>query len=220
MKKEERHLFLHGQHLWSDINIAPERTTVPGGQALKRTFDIVFSLSVLVLSAPLLLVMATAALCSRRPVFLLEQRNGRDGKTFSLLSLDTRYPGNTGPGQPRDSKDPGLATRNILKVSGLDKLPLFFNVLRGDMSVIGPPLLFPAELEGSLPEAFGGPDDLPKFKPGIISPGHVAGGHSVGPEAKVRQLRCDIAYLKHYSIRSDLGLLFKAALVNMTAKRE
>ena len=216
MKKEDHHLLLAGEHLRRDIKITPEMTAVPGRQPMKRTFDIVFSLSVLVLSAPLLLLMATAALCSRRPLFLLTQQTGRGRKTFSLFGFNTRDPGHTKLRQHREAKDPGPLSCSMLQDSGLGKLPLFFNVLRGDMSVIGPPPMFPTEMDRILSTASGGLDVLPNLKPGIISPGSMQGGHS--DEEKIRQLRQDIVYLKHYSLRRDLALLFRAAVLNMTEK--
>jgi lipopolysaccharide/colanic/teichoic acid biosynthesis glycosyltransferase len=216
MKKEDHHLLPAGEHLRRDIKIAPEMTAVPGQQPVKRTFDIVFSLSVLVLSAPLLLLMATAALCSRRPLFLLTQQTGRGRKIFSLFGFNTRDPGHTELRQHWETKDPGLTTCSMLQDSGLGKLPLFFNVLMGDMSVIGPPPMSPMEMDRILSKASGGLDVLLNLKPGIISPGSMQGGHS--DEEMVRQLRHDIVYLKHYSIGRDLALLFKAAVLNRTGR--
>jgi Undecaprenyl-phosphate glucose phosphotransferase len=116
---------------------------------LKRAFDIVFSLAVLVLTAPLMLLIAAAIkLTSPGPVFFIQTRVGLDGKPFRLVKFRTMrvdvngeevpklregMPGWTVPNDPRRTK-----LGAILRRFSLDELPQFYNVLIGEMSVVGP----------------------------------------------------------------------------------
>jgi exopolysaccharide biosynthesis polyprenyl glycosylphosphotransferase len=116
---------------------------------IKRAFDIVFSAAVLVLTAPLLLLMAALVkLSSPGPVFFIQERVGLDGKPFKLVKFRTMrvdgdpalvpkmredLPGWTVPNDPRRTK---IGT--FLRRFSLDELPQFYNVLIGEMSVVGP----------------------------------------------------------------------------------
>ncbi len=118
---------------------------VAGGKTYrtaKRIFDIVFSLLVLVCSLPVsLLVALLIKLESRGPVFFSQQRVGKDGELFTIYKFRTMH-ANTPKYActPKDDCRDNRVTRvgRVLRQSGLDELPQFFNVLRGDMSVVGP----------------------------------------------------------------------------------
>lgn len=116
---------------------------------MKRAFDIVFSLLVLVLTAPLMLFLALIVkLTSPGPVFFIQERVGLDGKPFQLVKFRTMridvpdsetpkllegLPGWTVPNDPRRT-----AVGAFLRRFSLDELPQFYNVLVGEMSVVGP----------------------------------------------------------------------------------
>ncbi len=109
---------------------------------LKRAFDIVFSLGALVAGAPLLLLIAAAIrLTSRGPVFFIQDRVGWNGRVFRMIKFRTMRAGAaresdtfwTVPGDARRTR-----TGAFLRRYSLDELPQFFNVLMGDMSVVGP----------------------------------------------------------------------------------
>ena len=108
---------------------------------LKRAFDIVFSLMVLVLTAPLMLFIAIVIkLTSSGPVFFIQERVGLDGTPFQLVKFRTmRIAGEEGtPGWtvPNDPRRTSIGT--FLRRFSLDELPQFYNVLMGEMSVVGP----------------------------------------------------------------------------------
>ncbi|MBS1937768.1 MAG: sugar transferase [Bacteroidetes bacterium] len=108
---------------------------------LKRVFDICFSAVLLVLLSPLLLVFALAvALTSPGGAFFRQVRVGRGGRTFMLLKFRSMRPGSEAQGQltigGRDPRITGVGY--CLRKTKLDELPQLWNVLRGDMSVVGP----------------------------------------------------------------------------------
>ncbi|MBS1583659.1 MAG: sugar transferase [Bacteroidetes bacterium] len=108
---------------------------------MKRAFDIVFALTLLVLLSPLLLVFASAvALTSPGGAFFRQQRVGRGGRPFRLLKFRTMRPGSEAQGQLTiGGRDPRITRVGyVLRKTKLDELPQLWNVLAGDMSVVGP----------------------------------------------------------------------------------
>ena len=108
---------------------------------LKRAFDIVFAAVLLVLLSPLLLVFALAvALTSPGGAFFRQVRVGRGGRAFKLVKFRSMRPGSEATGQltigGRDPRITGVGY--ILRKTKLDELPQLWNVLIGDMSVVGP----------------------------------------------------------------------------------
>lgn len=107
----------------------------------KRLFDFTFALFLLVALSPLLLVFALlVAITSPGGAFFRQLRVGRDGKEFRLLKFRTMRPGSEAKGQLTiGGRDPRVtAVGYFLRKSKLDELPQLWNVLAGDMSVVGP----------------------------------------------------------------------------------
>ena len=106
---------------------------------LPRTFDVIFSLVGLLLSSPLLLASAaTVALTSRGGVLFRQQRVGHHGKLFTLYKLRTMRGSDNGP-QVTSGNDARITRAGkVLRQTKLDELPTLWNVLRGDMSFVGP----------------------------------------------------------------------------------
>jgi lipopolysaccharide/colanic/teichoic acid biosynthesis glycosyltransferase len=106
---------------------------------LKRLFDIVVSVAALLLLSPLLVALALAiAIDSGRPVFFTQERVGRHFRRFRMWKFRTMSAGVAGPpitlaGDPRITR-----AGRFLRASKLDELPQLWNVLRGDMSLVGP----------------------------------------------------------------------------------
>lgn len=111
------------------------------GNIIKRAFDIVFSGALLIAIAPILAIIAIRVkLDSKGPVFFKQQRVGKDGKLFTMYKFRTMYTeANPYAYTPTSKYDPRI-TRigRILRKTSLDELPQFFNVLKGDMSIVGP----------------------------------------------------------------------------------
>ncbi|MFL5734347.1 MAG: undecaprenyl-phosphate glucose phosphotransferase [Chloroflexia bacterium] len=116
---------------------------------VKRAFDVLFSATILVLIAPVMLLIAVAVkLSSRGPVFFIQERVGLDGKPFALVKFRTmRVQGDDGSGWFNLKNPPGWTAPNdprrtpigaFLRRFSLDELPQFYNVLVGEMSIVGP----------------------------------------------------------------------------------
>lgn len=108
---------------------------------VKRVFDILSSGMALLLLAPLLLLIAVlVALGSRGGAFFRQERVGRGGRPFMLLKFRTMRPGSEALGQitvgQRDPRITGVG--HVLRRTKLDELPQLINILKGDMSVVGP----------------------------------------------------------------------------------
>jgi len=127
-------------------------------RALKRSFDIAIGgLTLLALAPALLLIALTIKLDSRGPVFFRQRRIGRRDRQFEIVKFRTMVVGadgrkgdlvdlNEAEGLFKIANDPRI-TRigSILRRTGLDELPQLFNVIRGDMSLVGPRPLIPEE---------------------------------------------------------------------------
>ena len=125
----------------------------PGAQLCKRLFDILVAAVALCLCMPALLVLAlVVALGAGRPLFYREYRVGRHGVAFPQFKFRTLLPGSTGVRSVAPEDDPRIVgAGRWLRRWRLDELPQLFNVLRGDMSLVGPRPM-PRAHADSLPE--------------------------------------------------------------------
>lgn len=108
---------------------------------MKRLFDVIASLTALVLLSPLFLILAFAVVIGDGfPVFFKQERVGKDGKTFRLLKFRSMYKDAEKRGQLTVGEDDPRVTPSgrVLRRYKLDELPQLMNVLKGDMSVVGP----------------------------------------------------------------------------------
>ena len=197
------------------------------GRATKRLIDVLGSLILLVLLAPIFLVIAAAIkLTSRGPVLFQQQRIGEHGTPFTFLKFRSMYVNNdasqhreyvrqliagqaakqpangTGEGVFKLTNDPRItAVGNFLRRTSLDELPQFFNVLRGDMSLVGPRPPVPYEVEAY---ALWHRRRLLEAKPGITGLWQVQGRSRVGFDDMVR---LDLRYARNCSPWLDLKIL-------------
>ena len=175
-------------------------------QAVKRIMDIVLSLIACVLAAPFMLIIAVAIkMYDRGPVIYKQVRLTRDGKEFEIykfrsMSVDAEK-GGARLAMKNDSRvtPVGKVIRNL----HLDELPQLFNILKGEMSFVGPrperPEIF-EQYEQELPEfAF-----RLKVKAGLTGYAQVYGKYNTTPRDKVK---LDVAYIEHYSVWLDIKLM-------------
>jgi lipopolysaccharide/colanic/teichoic acid biosynthesis glycosyltransferase len=197
------------------------------GRATKRLIDVLGSLTLLVLLSPIFLAIAAAIrLTSRGPVLFRQQRIGEHGTPFTFLKFRSMYVNNdasqhkqyvrqliagqaakqpangTGEGVFKLTNDPRITVvGNFLRRSSLDELPQFFNVLRGDMSLVGPRPPVPYEVEAY---AVWHRRRLLEAKPGITGLWQVQGRSRVGFDDMVR---LDLRYARNCSPWLDLKIL-------------
>lgn len=171
-------------------------------QIVKPLLDRVWALLLLILLAPVLAVAAGAVrVFIGSPVLFRQPRPGLLGNVFTLLKFRTMTEARDSQGQlmPDDARLTGLGS--LLRSTSLDELPELVNVLKGDMSLVGPrPLLCEYLDRYSLDQA-----RRHDVKPGITGWAQVNGRNALSWEEK---LRLDVWYVDHCSLRLDLKILF------------
>ncbi|SEJ39306.1 putative colanic acid biosysnthesis UDP-glucose lipid carrier transferase [Dyadobacter sp. SG02] len=180
-------------------------------ETIKRVFDLIFSVILMVLCAPVFgLMILLVWLSSPGPVFFLQERSGRWGKTFKVIKFRTMYEDaeKFGLQHSRGDDDPRITpVGRLLRRSRLDELPQFLNVFKGDMSIVGPRPLFKYDVDmlmREVPQEF---MTLLTVKPGITSIGQIKVGYASSIDENVQRLRHDLKYLGKYSMLTDVMLI-------------
>jgi lipopolysaccharide/colanic/teichoic acid biosynthesis glycosyltransferase len=180
-----------------------------GGNALNRAADVVIAGAALVVSAPVLAVAALAVkLTSSGPALYWQTRVGMDGADFELLKLRTMVVGaeNQGAGFAVDRGDPRItAVGRVLRRLSLDELPQLWNVVRGDMSVIGPRPTLRYQVERYTERQ----RVRLSVKPGITGWAQVHGRAALPWDDRIE---LDVWYVEHRSPSLDLRILVKTPL--------
>jgi lipopolysaccharide/colanic/teichoic acid biosynthesis glycosyltransferase len=172
---------------------------------MKRLIDFLASLILLVLFAPVMLVVAVGVwLDVGAPVLFRQQRPGLHGQPFTLYKFRTMRGAHTGEFSP--DTDDGRLTRfgRWLRAASLDELPELWNVLRGDMSLVGPRPLLMRYLPLYSPEQMRRHD----VRPGLTGWAQVNGRNALSWGDK---FRLDVWYVDHQSTLLDLKILLRTA---------
>ena len=177
---------------------------------LKRGLDIAGSLLLLVLSLPLMPILALLVrLDTRGPLFYAQERVGMGGKRFRLIKLRTMVHGaetDSGPTWSRH-RDPRVTrVGGWLRCTGLDELPQLWNVLKADMSLVGPRPERPFFVEKFRRE-IPGYEGRHRVKPGITGWAQVSGMR--GDTPVVERVRLDLEYVRRQSLGLDLSILLR-----------
>lgn len=181
-------------------------------QLAKRVFDLVFSLLfiVLVLSWLVPLVAILIKIESKGPVFFIQKRNGRMNKAFGCIKFRTMVI-NAESDTKQATKDDNRVTRvgRFLRTSSIDEFPQFFNVLSGEMSIIGPrphPLKLNEEYAGRIEELM----SRHYVKPGITGLAQCMGyrGETKTLADMENRVRLDRYYIENWSFWLDIKIIF------------
>jgi Undecaprenyl-phosphate glucose phosphotransferase len=174
----------------------------------KRIFDVVFSTVVLLLTLPISLLIAIAVkVTSRGPVFFIQERVGLNGRIFRMLKFRTMRVGSREEGDTRwtSPNDPRrTAVGSFLRRTNLDELPQFINVLKGDMSIVGPRPERPHFVDRFL-EEFDRYNFRHTFKVGITGWAQVNGWR--GDTSIAKRVEYDLYYLRNWSLTFDLQII-------------
>ena len=169
---------------------------------MKRLLDILLSLTILVVLSPLLLVLCIlvrSKLCS--PIFFKQERPGLHEKIFTMYKFRTMTDKRDAEGKLLPDKDRLTKFGKLLRATSLDELPEFFNILKGDMSFIGPrPLLVSYLPYYTETEAL-----RHTVRPGLTGLAQVSGRNFLDWD---RRLAKDVEYVKGLSFQMDLKVLF------------
>lgn len=182
-------------------------------QIIKRTFDIVFTLFAFVtLLWWLLPILAVAVYFSQgAPILFAQKRNGLNGKEFNCLKFRTMRPHKLNDLKPTERNDPRVTKLGrILRKTSLDELPQFFNVLKGEMSIVGPRPHMVLENE-SYSEIINRYSLRHYVKPGITGLAQVRGYRGAVDSDKDMEMRirADIYYVRNWSFLLDLLIIYK-----------
>jgi lipopolysaccharide/colanic/teichoic acid biosynthesis glycosyltransferase len=176
------------------------------GNALNRAADVAIAGTALVVATPLLALAAVAVkLTTAGPVLYRQTRVGKDGIDFELLKLRTMVTGaeTQGAGFAVDRGDPRItAVGRLLRRLSLDELPQLWNVVRGDMSVIGPRPTLRYQVERYTPRQL----RRLEVKPGITGWAQVHGRAKLPWDERIE---LDVWYVEHRSASLDLRILAK-----------
>ena len=185
----------------------------PARIAAKRAASILLSVIGLVVGAPLLALIAVAIrLDSRGPVLFRQQRVGHGGRLFTLYKFRTMHSDadHDLPARPNDERITRVG--RWLRRTRLDELPQLYNILRGDMDLIGPRPFIPAVEEHCARQ-------IPFYcqrwnlRPGITGWAQVHNGYCTTLEENIEKLGYDLFYIKHMSVGLDLLILFRTTKI-------
>jgi len=175
----------------------------------KRSFDLIASFCALLILSPIYFLIAiTIKITSKGPIFFLQERVGVHKKPFNIIKFRTMIVGaeNNGP-QLSSSKDARITSfGKFLRKSRLDEIPQFFNVLKGDMAIVGPRperQFYIDQISAIAPHYM----NLLKVRPGITSWGQVKYGYAENVEQMVQRLKFDILYIENMSLALDFKIM-------------
>ncbi|HEX7128355.1 MAG TPA: TIGR03013 family XrtA/PEP-CTERM system glycosyltransferase [Thermodesulfobacteriota bacterium] len=185
-------------------------------RVVKRLTGIVISVVGLVLSAPVtLIVAALIRLDSPGPVFFAQERVGQDGKLFTLYKFRSMRTDAEADGRPvwAEENDPRVTRIGaFLRKTRIDEIPQLWNVLRGDMSIVGPRPERPYFVE-QLRKVIPYYDQRHTVKPGLTGWAQVRYPYGASVQDAVEKLQYDLFYIKHMSLALDLSILFETIKV-------
>ncbi|MCG8359137.1 MAG: TIGR03013 family PEP-CTERM/XrtA system glycosyltransferase [Kiloniellales bacterium] len=191
----------------------------PGGnlqQLVKRAFDIVVSIICLILFMPLMAATAIA-ICieSGLPVFYRQERVGQNGRTFKIIKFRSMHVNAEADGEAvwAAKNDPRTTVLGaVIRKIRIDETPQILNVLRGEMSFVGPRPERPefvAELTESIPYY----NERHRVKPGITGWAQLNYIYGASVEGARKKLQYDLYYIKHYSILIDVFIVLQTVRV-------
>jgi lipopolysaccharide/colanic/teichoic acid biosynthesis glycosyltransferase len=173
------------------------------GCIARRVFDVLTALLAAALLAPIIVLVAAAIMLTMgRPVLFRQARSGRDGRVFSVVKFRTMRD-ETFAGEPDDVRTP--AAGRLLRATSLDELPQLWNILRGQMSVIGPRPTLPDQVAQYSHHERG----RLAVRPGLTGWAQINGRNAISwPE----RIELDLWYIRNRSLRLDLKILLRTVL--------
>jgi len=176
---------------------------------VKRVTDIVLSITILLTVSPLMIAISfLVKATSIGPVFYRQERMGLDGKIFSMLkfrTMETQAEKETGPVWAAKGDSRKTIIGSFLRKTSMDELPQFFNVLKGDMSIVGPRPereFFIKQFRSKIPKYM----LRHKMKAGITGWAQISGWR--GNTSLEKRIEYDLYYIENWSIRFDLEIMW------------
>lgn len=203
-------------HVYGAVLIEIRQELMPRWQrTIKRMLDLVVSgLALLILSPLIAYVAIRVKLSSPGPIFFAQERMGLNGRPFTIIKFRSMFTDaeKAGPQLSREGDPRCTPWGAVMRKWRLDEIPNFWNVLRGDMSLVGPRPERRHFIEQILKQ---NPHykHLLKVRPGITSWGQVKYGYASTVEEMLQRLRFDLLYIENMSLALDFKIMFYTALV-------
>ncbi len=208
------HLRLH------DIPLIEVVTDPLAGAAsgVKRVFDLILGVPLFVLALPVMLVVAALVrVSSTGPVLYTQERVGKDGRNFTMVKFRTMRADaerGTGPVLAAENDPRVTFLGRFLRATRLDELPQLWNLLRGDMSFVGPRPERPEFVERFVRDIQGYGERF-RVRPGMTGYAQVNGEYHTSPTTK---LKYDLAYIHNHSLWLDLKIMSETVKVILTRR--
>ncbi len=189
-------------------------------QVLKRGLDLILSFLAVLFLIPFYIVMAVLVkFSSDGPIFFKQERIGLNGKPFRIIKFRTMFLDSEKFGPQLSSENDPRITKvgKFMRKLRLDEFPQFVNVLKGDMSLVGPRperQFYIDQIIKLEPQFL----QLTKVRPGITSWGQVKFGYAENVEQMIKRMKFDLLYIKNRTIALDFKILFHTILIILKAK--
>ena len=174
---------------------------------MKRLVDIVISLTALMILSPIFLLVAYKVRKNLgSPIFFYQERPGKNGKLFKMMKFRSMKDANDANGNPLPDEQRITPFGQKLRSTSLDEMPQLFNVLKGDMSVVGPRPMLKEFVELYSPEQA----RRLEVRPGMTGLAQVSGRNELDYEER---FKCDVWYVDHHNVFVDFKIMFKTVSV-------
>jgi len=189
-------------------------------QAVKRFLDVFLSVFAIILLIPVFIILAIAVkMSSPGSIFFLQERIGLNGKPFKIIKFRTMFADAEKAGPQLSSSHDTRITPigRFMRKLRLDEFPQFFNVLKGDMSLVGPRperQYYIDQIVVIEPQFL----HLTKVRPGITSWGQVKYGYAENVEQMLQRMKFDLLYMKNRTLALDFKIMLYTILIIVKAK--
>jgi lipopolysaccharide/colanic/teichoic acid biosynthesis glycosyltransferase len=179
---------------------------------MKRFFDIIISLVALIVLSPVFIYVALKVRKNLgSPIFFYQERPGKNGKLFKMIKFRSMKDALDAQGKPLPDEQRITPFGQKLRSTSLDEMPQLINVLKGDMSVVGPRPMLKEFVDLYSPEQA----RRLEVKPGMTGLAQINGRNDLAYEER---FKCDVWYVDHHNIWLDFKIMFKT--VTVMSKRD
>ncbi len=196
--------------------------TTRGGRIMKRAFDlIVAGVATVIFAVPCLVIALLIWIEDKKSPIYAQKRVGRNGKEFTLLKFRSMRVDAEETGTPqlcKEEDDRLTGVGRFLRAHHLDEFPQLLNVLKGDMSIVGPRPERPYFVEKIIKEI---PEHVELFelRPGLFSEATLKNGYTDTMDKMVRRTKMDLEYLHNQSLALDLKIIYMTTISILTGKK-